>query len=57
MCKQYRLFPTTVARYPFIKFHMEPHNIILYSCNDPKKQALSTFFIIRDADIERKIKY
>ena len=56
MRKKYRLFPTTVAMYPFINFHAGPHNIILYLCNDPKKQELSTLFILRDEDIETKIK-
>ena len=56
MRKQYRLKPAMVVRYPFINFHTGPHNIILYPRNDPKKQALSTFFIIRDAYIEREIK-
>ena len=54
--QQCRLFSTMVAKYPFIKFHVGPHNIILHPRNDPKKQALSTLFILRDANIEREIK-
>ena len=45
-----------VAKYPFINLYMGPHNILLHLRNDPKKQALLTFFILRDADIEREIK-
>ena len=56
MCKHYRENPTMVSMYPFINFHTGLHNIILYLCNDPKNQEISTFFIIRDADYEREIK-
>ena len=46
----------TAARYLFIHFQVGPHNIILHPGNSPNKQALLTFFILRDADIEREIK-
>ena len=54
--KQYRPKLVTVAKYPFIHFHAGLHNIIMHLRNDPKKHSLSTFFILRDADIEREIK-
>ena len=54
--KQYRKKPAMVARYLFIHFQEGPHNIILHLHNDPKNQAQSTFFILKDAYIEREIK-
>ena len=57
MRAQYRLTPATVAQYPFIQFHAVHHNIILQPRGDPKKQALPTFVILKDADNEREIKY
>ena len=55
--QQCRMFPTMMAKYPFINFYVGPHNILSHMRNDPKKQVLSTFFIIKDVDIEREIKY
>ena len=49
--KKYRLKPMTVDKYPFIHFHAGLHNIIMHLHNEPEKQELSTFFILRDADI------
>ena len=50
-----RLTPAMVSKYPFIQFQVDPHNNILQPCGDPRKQALPTFFILENADIEREI--
>ena len=52
---QYRLTPTTVAKYPFIQFHAMHDNIILPLRGDPNKKALTTLFIFKDANIEREV--
>ena len=54
--KQYRLKLATMAKYPFMYFHIGMHNIIMHPNNDPKKHNLLTFFILRNAYIEREIK-